>query len=72
MRYLRTARHERVRDALSRAEPEESVAEIAAKWGFTHMGRFSVDYRGRFDEPPLRRCGAAAMLRPDRRSEVKR
>jgi AraC-like DNA-binding protein len=73
MRYLRTARHERVRDALSRAEPEESVAEIAAKWGFTHMGRFSVDYRGRFDETPsatLRRGRNAPARQTERSQEV--
>jgi AraC-like DNA-binding protein len=52
MRYLRTARFERVREALRRAEPEERVTEIAAKWGFSHMGRFSVEYRRRFGESP--------------------
>jgi AraC-like DNA-binding protein len=52
MRYLRTARFEKVREALSRAEPEESITEIAARWGFSHMGRFSVDYRRRFGESP--------------------
>ena len=52
MRYLREARFERVREALNRAEPEESIAEIAARWGFSHMGRFSADYRRRFGEPP--------------------
>src|SRR5262249_28325800 len=52
MRYLRTARYEKVREALRRAEPEESITEIAGRWGFTHMGRFSVDYRRRFGESP--------------------
>jgi AraC-like DNA-binding protein len=52
MRYLRTARYQRVRDALNRAEPEERITEIAARWGFSHMGRFSVDYRRRFGETP--------------------
>jgi len=51
-RYLRSARYEKVREALRRAEPEESITEIAAKWGFSHLGRFSVDYRKRFGEPP--------------------
>jgi transcriptional regulator GlxA family with amidase domain len=31
MRYRRTARYERVREALRRAAPEESIAEIADK-----------------------------------------
>jgi len=52
MRYLRTTRYQKVRDALHRAEPEEGITEIAAKWGFTHMGRFSVEYRRRFGESP--------------------
>ena len=52
MRYLRAARYQRVRDALGLAEAEESVTEIAAKWGFSHMGRFSVEYRKRFGENP--------------------
>lgn len=52
MRYLRNARFEKVRDALRRAQPEESVTEIAMAWGFSHMGRFSVEYRSRFGERP--------------------
>jgi AraC-like DNA-binding protein len=52
MRYLRNARYERVREALSRAEPEQSVTEIALRYGFAHMGRFSVEYRIRFGESP--------------------
>jgi len=52
MRYLRNARFEKVRDALARAELEESVTEIAMAWGFHHMGRFSVEYRSRFGERP--------------------
>ena len=65
MRYLREARFERVREALNRAEPEESIAEIAARWGFSHMGRFSADYRRRFGEPPsatLRRARARSTV----------
>jgi len=67
MRYLRAARYEKARDALGRAEPEESVTEIAAKWGFSHMGRFSVEYRRRFGEPPsatLRRTRNAPGTSP--------
>jgi len=54
MRYLQNSRYQRVREALSRAEPEQSVTEIALKWGFTHIGRFSVEYRKRFGESPSR------------------
>ena len=66
MRYLRTARFEKVREVLTRAESEESVAEIAARWGFTHMGRFSVDYRRRFGEAPSATLRRGRNGRPDR------
>jgi AraC-like DNA-binding protein len=52
MQYLRDARFRRVRSALARAEPGQRVSEIAAQWGFVHLGRFSRDYRQRFGEPP--------------------
>jgi AraC-like DNA-binding protein len=52
MRYLRAARYQKVRETQRRAEPEESITEVAFKWGFTHMGRFSVEYRKRFGESP--------------------
>jgi AraC-like DNA-binding protein len=52
MRYLRDQRFEKARDALRRAEPEEGVAQIAARWGFVHLGRFAVEYRRRFGEMP--------------------
>lgn len=52
MQYLRNARFAKAREALTRAEPEESVTEIAMTWGFSHMGRFSVEYRRRFGESP--------------------
>ena len=49
-----------------RAEPKESVTEIAMTWGFSHMGRFSVEYRRRFGEIPsdsLRRRRVPARRR---------
>ena len=52
MRYLRDARFERAREALSLAQPEARVTEIAMTWGFSHLGRFSVEYRKRFGERP--------------------
>jgi AraC-like DNA-binding protein len=60
MHYLRAARLERARRALLAAESEESVTAIATNWGFTHLGRFAVEYRRRFGERPsdtLRRKG---------------
>jgi len=52
MRYMRDARFEKVRDALTRAQPGESVSQVAMRWGFSHFGRFAVEYRKRFGESP--------------------
>jgi AraC-like DNA-binding protein len=45
---------ERAHRDLQGAEPGDgvSVATLAAKWGFTHLGRFVVDYRRRFGTYP--------------------
>ena len=52
--YLRGVRMERAHRDLQGAEPGDgvSVATLAAKWGFTHLGRFAVDYRRRFGTYP--------------------
>ena len=36
------------------AEPGDgsSVAAVAARWGFTHLGRFAIEYRRRFGVHP--------------------
>jgi AraC-like DNA-binding protein len=52
MGYLRRARFAKVRQILQRAEPEENVTAVAMRFGFNHMGRFSVEYRRRFGESP--------------------
>ena len=52
MRYLRNARFLEARQALLAAQPGDSVTAIAMKYGFAHMGRFSVEYRKRFGESP--------------------
>jgi transcriptional regulator GlxA family with amidase domain len=52
MVYVRNARFARVREALRRAGVEERIVDIAALWGFDHMGRFAVEYRRRFGERP--------------------
>jgi AraC-like DNA-binding protein len=52
--YLRGVRMERAHRDLQGAEPGDgvSVAALAAKWGFTHLGRFAVDYRRRYGTYP--------------------
>jgi AraC-like DNA-binding protein len=52
MRHLRQARFRTVHQALRRASHEEGVMDIAATHGFTHMGRFSIEYRKLFGETP--------------------
>ena len=56
MQYLRTIRLRGVREELLGLDPEDSttVAEVATRWGFTHLGRFAQYYRARYGEPPSR------------------
>jgi AraC-like DNA-binding protein len=51
MRYVRNLRLQRVREELA-AGRVAGVGESASRWGFTHAGRFSVEYRRRFGETP--------------------
>lgn len=51
--YLRELRLERVHSQLAAAEPGSvTVTAVAARWGFTHLGRFAAAYRSRYDERP--------------------
>ncbi|WP_144713548.1 helix-turn-helix domain-containing protein [Curtobacterium pusillum] len=50
---LRGVRLDRVRDELVRSAPGEvTVAAVAMRWGFAHLGRFSGAYAARFAEYP--------------------
>lgn len=60
MAYLRGVRMERVRQDLLNDGALTSVTGAALRWGFTHLGRFSADYKRAFGECPgdtLRRRG---------------
>jgi AraC-like DNA-binding protein len=48
--HLRTVRMQRAHHDLRSAEPGDgtSVAAVAARWGFAHLGRFAIEYRRRF------------------------
>jgi transcriptional regulator GlxA family with amidase domain len=66
MQYVREARLRCVHDALSSSQPDEHIGTIAARWGFSHAGRFASDYRRRFGETPLetkRRAQQGPLLR---------
>ena len=50
---LRDARFRRARELLAASDPaHDSVTAVAHRCGFTHLGRFSVDYRARYGESP--------------------
>lgn len=52
--FIRDRRLDAVRRTLMQAMPGEglSVTEAAQRWGFSHLGNFSVLYRRRFGETP--------------------
>jgi AraC-like DNA-binding protein len=53
MTYLRGVRMRHTREELLAADPKTTtVAEIAARWGFAHMGRFSNEYFRQYGEYP--------------------
>ena len=52
MAYLRSVRMHAAREMLRRTKGERSIGEVALRCGFTHFGRFSVDYRCAFGETP--------------------
>ncbi|MEE1754878.1 AraC family transcriptional regulator [Streptomyces sp. SP18CS02] len=53
MAYVRDIRLARVHQELRDAEPGTvSVSEAAWRWGFSHLGRFAAQYKGRFGESP--------------------
>jgi AraC-like DNA-binding protein len=53
MRYLRDLRLHGARADLLSADPNFlGVAEIAYRWGFTHLGRFAEQYRRTFGDRP--------------------
>lgn len=61
LQYLRDARLHRVRaDLLATTPATDTVAEIAHRWGFTHLGRFAQYYRARYGESPSETLRASA------------
>ncbi|WP_250002082.1 AraC family transcriptional regulator [Actinoplanes sp. M2I2] len=53
MTYLQQVRLDRAQEALRRADPARvTVAAVAHRWGFAHLGRFASSYRSRFGESP--------------------
>jgi AraC-like DNA-binding protein len=53
MAYLRRLRLSRAHDDLCTADPrEETVANVAHRWGFAHLGRFAGAYRAEYGQAP--------------------
>jgi len=52
MTYLRQVRLQRADADLRAADGTQSVARIAARWGFTNFGRFAATYRARYGCAP--------------------
>lgn len=59
MSFLRDLRLDRCHHDLSLASPGDvTVTEVALRWGFTHLGRFSRDFARRFGEFPSSTLGS--------------
>ncbi|MFJ6616736.1 AraC family transcriptional regulator [Kitasatospora sp. NPDC091335] len=61
--YLRRVRLDRAHhDLLAIADGRAlgTVTEVACRWGFTHLGRFSADYRRAYGQPPSQTLGRGA------------
>ena len=55
MEYVRDVRLRRAHEELRTADPfADSVAAVARRWGFTHLGRFAAAHEARFGQKPLR------------------
>ena len=67
MGYLQQVRLTHVHETLLRADPAEvTVAAVAHRWGFAHLGRFASTYRAQFGRSPsetLRRSYSPGSLR---------
>jgi len=51
-RYLHIRRLTGVRRDLRSSDTTKCISDIAARWGFWHMGKFAADYRRQFGELP--------------------
>lgn len=52
MKYVLQLRLEKAREELLNAGPDRTVTDIAVKWGFSQLGRFSVSYKKVYGESP--------------------
>ncbi|WFU12214.1 AraC family transcriptional regulator (plasmid) [Rhizobium sp. CB3090] len=52
MAYLHEMRMAAAHNDLLASDPKQTVADVAAKWGFSHLGRFAAEYKKRFGYLP--------------------
>jgi transcriptional regulator GlxA family with amidase domain len=54
MAYLREVRLRRAHQTLLESDPSTTtVASVAHRWGFGHLGRFAAAHAGRYRETPV-------------------
>ncbi|MFE4974417.1 AraC family transcriptional regulator [Kitasatospora sp. NPDC056651] len=61
--YLRRVRLDRAHHdllAIADGRARGTVTEVACRWGFTHLGRFSADYRQAYGRSPSQTLGSGA------------
>ncbi|WP_394462730.1 AraC family transcriptional regulator [Roseateles sp. BYS180W] len=61
MRLLRKLRLQGAHDDLLHAAPGQRVTDVALRWGFVHLGRFSQEYLQAFGETPRQTLRAAGQ-----------
>ena len=57
LQYMKRFRMGKARDDLQRSGGEQTVTEIAARWGFFHFGRFALEYGKEYGERPSETTG---------------
>jgi len=62
MTLLRDERLRRVHEELMAGAPGASVTEVATRWGFSHLGRFSQIYKARYGQSPSKTLQNGASI----------
>jgi transcriptional regulator GlxA family with amidase domain len=52
MAYLHELRMAAAHRDLLASDAKQGIADVALRWGFTHLGRFAAEYRKRFGQLP--------------------
>ncbi|MCI4645648.1 MAG: AraC family transcriptional regulator [Hyphomonadaceae bacterium] len=63
MKFLRDIRLAKVHEDLMSAGPNVTVTELAMKWGFSQLGRFSGGYKAMFGKTPSETLQEARQLK---------